>query len=87
MNTIADLDQKLDAIRSLGYTVRYDWFGGAGGGACRIGDRKYLFLDLALGAIDHLSVANQLLDRELPADQTDSTRTEPSRCISDNRAA
>ena len=62
MNTVAELESRLEQIRSLGYEVHFDWFGGTGGGACQLGSRYCLFLDLALNAEDHLATARDLLN-------------------------
>ncbi len=62
MNTLDLLESRLQLLKSFGYEIHYDWFGGTGGGACQIGNRRCLFLDLALGPFDHLRLANQLLD-------------------------
>ena len=41
-----------------------------GGGACQLGSRRCLFLDLALGAEDHLAVALELLgEQNLPGNR------------------
>ena len=70
MNTVTRLEKALEDIRQLGYEVHYDWFGGTGGGACQLGNRRCLFLDLALGAEEHLAVAMKLLDEQnLPDNQ------------------
>lgn len=61
MNTLETLERKLAEVRRLGYEVHYDWFGGTGGGACQLGNRKCLFLDLAAGPIDHLDKVDELL--------------------------
>ena len=61
MNTVVQLEQKLERIRKLGYEVHFDWFGGTGGGACQMGNRRCLFLDLAMGADEHLAIAEDLL--------------------------
>ncbi len=66
MDTINQLEQKLAQLQRLGYAVRYDWFGGTGGGACQLGNQKCLFLDLALGAHDHLHLVDEVLQSELP---------------------
>jgi hypothetical protein len=68
VNTIAELERKLEKIRQLGYEVHFDWFGGTGGGACQMGNRCCLFLDLAVGAEEHLATANDLL-RQLGHDE------------------
>ena len=87
VNTVEELKHKLELIRNLGYTVRYDWFGGTGGGACQIENQKYLFLDLALGAIDHLLTADQLLNRQQLTEITDRDPSETSQSAPDSRAA
>lgn len=61
MNSVTLLESKLEQIRDLGYEVHFDWFGGTGGGACQMGSRHCLFLDLAMGADEHLQLADQLL--------------------------
>lgn len=69
MNTLDLLEQKLEQARNLGYEVHYDWFGGTGGGCCQLGNRKCLFLDLALGPIDHLGTVEELLRTALRHNQ------------------
>ncbi len=61
MNSVALLESKLEQVRDLGYEVHFDWFGGTGGGACQMGNRRCLFLDLAMGADEHLQLVNELL--------------------------
>jgi hypothetical protein len=63
MNTVETLERKLGELRNLGYEIFYDWFGGTGGGACQMGNRKCLFLDLALSPIDHLGEVDALLQQ------------------------
>ncbi|MGI9517981.1 MAG: hypothetical protein ACR2NP_13090 [Pirellulaceae bacterium] len=63
MNLVRELEAKLDAIREHGYEVHFDWFGGSGGGACQVGNRRCLFLDLAVSADEHLSLADELLQQ------------------------
>ncbi len=63
MNTVEALERKIEQVRQLGYEVHFDWFGGTGGGACQVGKRKCLFLDLAVGVIEHLAVVDDLLAR------------------------
>ncbi|MCA9247328.1 MAG: hypothetical protein KDA42_09445 [Planctomycetales bacterium] len=69
MHTVELLEQALSAARALGYQVRQDFLGGAGGGACEIKGQKWLFLDLAQDPRDHL---DQVLDalRHEPAAET-----------------
>lgn len=69
VNTVTELDKKLDQIRNLGYEVHFDWFGGTGGGACQLGNRLCLFLDLAMGAEEHLAIVNDLLQQTMTNDR------------------
>ena len=66
MNPVDQLEKTLEIVRSIGYEVHYDWFGGTGGGACQLGNRKCLFLDLAMNAEDHLVMAENLLAEVAP---------------------
>ena len=34
MSTIEQIDQLVEIAQQLGYRVRYDYFGGTGGGVC-----------------------------------------------------
>ena len=48
MHTVELLEEAVAAAESLGYILRYEWLDGAGGGACEIGGRRIIFVDLAL---------------------------------------
>lgn len=48
MSTIEQIEQWVHVAEQLGYRIRYDYFGGTGGGLCEVGGSKWLFLDLAL---------------------------------------
>lgn len=61
MNTVTLLEKKLEEVRDFGYEVHFDWFGGTGGGACQMGNRYCLFLDLAMGTEEHLQLVDDLL--------------------------
>lgn len=67
MNIIAQLDQSIEVARQQGYHVRFDWFGGTGGGVCQVNGRKVLFIDLALSAVEQLELVQANLDGDLPA--------------------
>ena len=54
MHTVELLEQVLAVAEQLGYRVRYEWLGGAGGGACEFCGKKWIFVDLALNAIEQL---------------------------------
>ncbi len=54
MHTVELLDQALRTAEQLGYGIRQEWLGGAGGGACRFSGRKWIFVDLALNPVEQL---------------------------------
>jgi hypothetical protein len=54
MRTVELLERALAAAKSLGYGVRHEYLGGAGGGACEFGGRKWIFVDLALSTEEQL---------------------------------
>ena len=64
MHTVELLEEALSLARELGYQTRQEWLGGAGGGACEIKGRKWIFLDLAAGPADHLEEVVVALRRE-----------------------
>ena len=48
MRTVKLIEQYARIAERLGYQVRHEWLGGAAGGACEFGGRKWIFVDLAL---------------------------------------
>ena len=71
MSTIERIDQLIEIAQNLGYRVRYDYFGGTGGGVCEFSGQKWLFIDLALTSTDQLeqirsAVKNEPLIHSLP---------------------
>jgi hypothetical protein len=81
MSTIEQIDQLVEVARQLGYRVRYDYFGGTGGGVCEFSGNKWLFLDLALTSAEQLdqlvsALANEPLLSTVPMD--DRTKQELS---------
>jgi len=64
MHTVEMLEKAVDLAARLGYTVRQDCFAGSGGGRCELKGRKYLFLDLDLGAEERLEQAADALRHE-----------------------
>jgi hypothetical protein len=74
MHRVEMLEELLALAAQLGYTVRQEWLGGRGGGACEIAGRRYLFIDLALNVTEQLAQAAEalaedpaLVGRKLPA--------------------
>jgi hypothetical protein len=64
MHTVEILEQALDLTAHLGYKIRQEWLGGAGGGGCEVAGCKVLFLDLAHGPADQLDQVLDTLRRE-----------------------
>lgn len=64
MHTVDLLEQALAAARRLGWQVREDWLDGNGGGTCSIKGQKWIFLDLAQSASEHLEVVCEALASE-----------------------
>jgi hypothetical protein len=61
MHTVDLLEQAVAMAESVGYAVRQEWLGGAGGGSCEIRGRKWLFVDLALTPAEQLSQVLEVL--------------------------
>ena len=59
--TIQQLDALILVAQENGYQIRYEYLGGAGGGLCEFGGRKWLFVDLALNAIETLEMVRTSL--------------------------
>jgi hypothetical protein len=66
MHTVELLEEALAAAKRLGYSLRQEWLGGSGGGACEVGRSKWLFLDLAQNQTEQLGMVIETL-REEPA--------------------
>ncbi len=64
MSTIEQIDQLIEIAHQLGYRVRYDYFGGTGGGVCEFSGSKFLFMDLALTSTEQLEVLQKALSNE-----------------------
>jgi hypothetical protein len=66
MHTVELLREAINLAARLGYEVRQDWLGGAGGGACELRGRKILVLDLASGPAEQLDQVLDLLRGQPP---------------------
>ncbi len=64
MSTLQQFDQLVDIAEQLGYRIRYDYFGGTGGGVCEFSGNKWLFLDLARTSAEQLEQLQQTLANE-----------------------
>jgi hypothetical protein len=54
MHTVELLQDAIEVAEQLGYRIRHEWLGGAGGGACEFGGRKWIFVDMALNTVEQL---------------------------------
>lgn len=57
MHTVELLREALSLIERVGYSIRQEWLGGCGGGACQVKGRKWFFLDLASAPDEQLETA------------------------------
>jgi hypothetical protein len=64
MSTIEKIEQLVNIAEKLGYKVRYDYFGGTGGGICEFSNSKFLFIDLALTSAEQLDLLEKTLADE-----------------------
>lgn len=72
MHTLDKLEQAIVAARRLGYRIRYECLGGVAGGPCEIGGTRWIFIDLALSAVEQLDQVQQALEADhsyVPNDQ------------------
>ena len=58
------LDRLLAEARQQGYQIRFESLGGRGGGACRFGGKRWLFVDLALPPEESVEGLSESLRRE-----------------------
>ena len=54
LSTVEKLAQALDFAKSAGFEVRFEYLQGEGGGACFFGNRRWLFVDLAMSVAEQL---------------------------------
>jgi hypothetical protein len=67
MHTVDLLEEAIAAAEQLGYTVRHEWLGGTGGGACEVKGQRILFLDLAVGPLEQLQKVLEAMRLEVRA--------------------
>ncbi len=70
MNAVEEFEYLIGIAQESGYRVRYDYFGGTGGGVCRFGGTQWLFVDLALSVTERL----ENLKTQLSADPSLDTK-------------
>lgn len=61
MHTVELLERALETAGRLGYRVRQDWLGGAGGASCELKGQKYIFLDVAQTPAEQLATVAEAL--------------------------
>lgn len=64
MHTIEVLELSLEVAKRLGYQIRQEYLGGAGGGACEFGGKKWIFVDLALNAVEQTEQVIEALEAD-----------------------
>lgn len=64
MSTLEEIEQLIEVAEKLGYRIRYDYFGGTGGGVCEFSGNKWLFMDLALTSNEQLIQLKRTLANE-----------------------
>lgn len=86
MHTVELMDALLGVAEKLGYQIRQEWLGGAGGGKCEFGGRKFIFVDLALSVVEQQEQVASAL-RDDPAVNTLSLSGPIRRALGLRRAA
>jgi len=61
MHTVEMLERLKELAEDAGYTVRHEWLGGVGGGACQFAGRKWIFVDLSLSVVEQLDQVSAAL--------------------------
>lgn len=64
MGIVTETEQLIEKAQKSGYRIRYEYFGGTGGGKCEVNGRKWIFLDLAQNGIEQLEVLRAALANE-----------------------
>ncbi len=64
MNTISQIERLTRLAETMGYEVRYEDLGGAGGGRVEFGKRRCLFVDLSLNSIEQLEQIRAALNED-----------------------
>lgn len=64
MSTIEQVDRLIEIAEQLGYRIRYEYFGGTGGGVCEYSNHKWIFLDLGLTSIEQLELLEKTLNQD-----------------------
>ena len=61
MHTLDLMEQAFATAREMGYEVRREWLGGAAGGRCEFGGKRFIFLDASLNQLEQLDQLREAL--------------------------
>ena len=86
MHTVELMEQGIAALEALGWGVREEYLGGAGGGGCEIGGKRWMFIDLGLSKSEQLDQVIETL-RSDPGVHSLSLSHELSTSVGIRRAA
>ena len=64
MHTVELLEEACQIAQALGYRTREEYLGGTGGGACEFAGQKWLFVDVALNALEQLEQVAEALRQD-----------------------
>ena len=64
MGAVHQLEHLIALAENMGYRIRYENFGGGGGGRCEFGGQRYLFVDLSLNSIEQLEQVRTALSQD-----------------------
>jgi len=64
MSAVLQLERLLALAEQMGYRIRYENFGGSGGGRCEFGGQRYLFIDLSLNTLEQLELVRSALGQD-----------------------
>ena len=86
MHTVELIEEALKLAAGLGYQIRTEWLGVAGGGDCEINGQKWIFIDLAMSPTEQLDELVETLRRE-PAAATQITCPKLRRLVEIRKSA
>ena len=66
MSVVEQFEQLIEIAQQMGYRIRYDYFGGTGGGICEYGGNKWMLIDLGMSSVERLEkLQSELADEPL----------------------
>ncbi len=64
MSVVEQFEQLIEIAQQLGYRIRYDYFGGTGGGICEFGGTRWMLIDLGMSSVERLEKLQSELAEE-----------------------